>query len=672
MNVGGKDIFFKESLNEALSHRNLKIMESSAFESDRKYKQKDIHSSIDLEERQLNNITLSTSGGEKVLIDDSSPISNLKNYSQVKADIYPSNLIFRPKSFSAESSLKKLSVHSHSETFVFKTKTCACAASDVEASSPASSLRKQILKQKDLESIDCDRVFMNFFVLHQSLIVSQDIPGVRRLSPLQITERFRSSKLFPIHEAQLGSFVVPWPRASSSFRINKTIRELRENFLERDVVCREFFNLSFESDLQTGQLVSSYLLDDSNWGRNIYYFCLKFPTLVADVDGVVGKEELHVDRSLSCYVFQTLYPLPAFFFPLLNEIERAVLAAQNELLTVDTVSKFSTAEMRNREWKVIEEVLKFLGRMSIDNSTASLQLNCGLFELHYNLPSPREFALAETQGIVSAILRRFRFEEFLFLLSALLAEKSVVWVSRSLHLISSAVSVLSCALQPFKWPFPVVHSLPAELLDCLASPLPGMYGVQLSLSEFIERVWSRFKTEKSNVWVLLDYALILADSELPATVFTGGSPLLMHIREIYHKNFNSTISNDVRLSRKTVKEQTTTSFSFYFSSEAKLQRAMSSNALEVPLGLTFPLPLERDATKLFLGLRVWLGELVLARLPGNLLAARTLQHATAAELMVLNGSDWEFLRHFFSTQVFSFFVERVFYARRSAARGARG
>lgn len=59
----------------------------------------------------------------------------------------------------------------------------------------------------------------------------------------------------------------------------------------------------------------------------------------------------------------------------------------------------------------------------------------------------------------------------------MMLEKSVIFVSDNLPLLSSAVLGMQCFLNPFKWCHVSIPILPKSLLDMIEAPVPFILGL---------------------------------------------------------------------------------------------------------------------------------------------------------------------------------------------------
>lgn len=67
----------------------------------------------------------------------------------------------------------------------------------------------------------------------------------------------------------------------------------------------------------------------------------------------------------------------------------------------------------------------------------------------------------------------------------MLLEKSVIFVSDNLPLLSSAVLGMQCFLYPFKWCHVQIPLLPKSLLDMIEAPMPFLVGLLRSHVEHV-------------------------------------------------------------------------------------------------------------------------------------------------------------------------------------------
>jgi hypothetical protein len=77
-------------------------------------------------------------------------------------------------------------------------------------------------------------------------------------------------------------------------------------------------------------------------------------------------------------------------------------------------------------------------------------------------------------------------DDFLKILYAMMLEKSVIFVSDNLPLLSSAVLGMQCFLLPFKWNYVQIAILPKSLIEMVEAPMPFLVGLLKTHLQFVQ------------------------------------------------------------------------------------------------------------------------------------------------------------------------------------------
>ena len=64
----------------------------------------------------------------------------------------------------------------------------------------------------------------------------------------------------------------------------------------------------------------------------------------------------------------------------------------------------------------------------------------------------------------------------LWLFSALMFEKKLVFLSKNIHLLTATLSVIRSLIKPFKYPFPLIYNLPELLMVLCDAPGAALIG----------------------------------------------------------------------------------------------------------------------------------------------------------------------------------------------------
>uniref|UniRef100_A0A6B2LJG4 UDENN domain-containing protein n=1 Tax=Arcella intermedia TaxID=1963864 RepID=A0A6B2LJG4_9EUKA len=91
------------------------------------------------------------------------------------------------------------------------------------------------------------------------------------------------------------------------------------------------------------------------------------------------------------------------------------------------------------------------------------------------LPTDRPYGLLST--VPSGLLRRLSLKNLSLCLSALLEESRVIFVSKSLKILSRSIMDALALIYPLKWQFVLVPILPSSLITYCSAPMPFIIGL---------------------------------------------------------------------------------------------------------------------------------------------------------------------------------------------------
>jgi hypothetical protein len=103
------------------------------------------------------------------------------------------------------------------------------------------------------------------------------------------------------------------------------------------------------------------------------------------------------------------------------------------------------------------------------NKTISVTSICG--EIIYTFPSTlSEYKMIEYLWYCPTLFFLFDFEDFFSILTAVLLERSIIFVSDNLGILSATILGFKTMIKPFSWCYALVPVLPAPLLGILDTP----------------------------------------------------------------------------------------------------------------------------------------------------------------------------------------------------------
>ena len=154
-----------------------------------------------------------------------------------------------------------------------------------------------------------------------------------------------------------------------------------------------------------------------------------------------------------------------------------------------------------------------------ENQTSKLSLSSEQFM--------QDLQLADLPWLCGPLFSKLRYQDFFWVLSALLLEKSVVVVGEDFGAVTSVVLGLRALMRPFKWPHVLTPLIPDSLRELLEAPLPILMGMP-SPPPPCKKSYSNI------VWVVLDQPLSKNRVE-------ASKEVVKQVKEPYANNFKETL-----------------------------------------------------------------------------------------------------------------------------------
>ena len=459
-------------------------------------------------------------------------------------------------------------------------------------------------------------------------------------------------------------------------------------------------------DVQTKLKKQQILLSKSNPNKFSFYYVVKqeekFFVPSASSSSGNSIEIFSIPRFL---VLSSRYPLSFFFQELLLkmssflrefQIESYLSAARNiqgkgDFQSAQTLS-MATASLRSRRTmaSVFEHMTKICSSLLQDNPFVlferPINLQTPRLSLFYSLPEIKLSYLLETGSMFIPLLSHLPFEEFILILFAHVFEKKIVFISENKHSLCSAIATFNSLIKPFRWTYPVIYNLPEDCIPILQSPIPVQIGLNVSAKTFLSQIgpqnFKDLKTQTAAMFVFLDESLVLTNTaqvqSMPLPFFDD---FLVILQVLYKKHFNSKSSNFLKISKKKSKNnlkkysfsrQNKYSFKEKISklkkkgiSAKERKKRQERNRLD---NLQFK---ETDHREIFAYFWSLFNKFIISKLPSlRSVSAGPMSQGSGVfcgdlkpESFSSNPFDQYFIKLFFSTQMFKFYLENEFLSR---------
>ena len=112
------------------------------------------------------------------------------------------------------------------------------------------------------------------------------------------------------------------------------------------------------------------------------------------------------------------------------------------------------------------------------SETVCIQIENNLGKIEYTFPQTKdECLLMDAYWYCPTLFSIFQIDDFFKLLSAVLLERSLIFVSDNLTILSSVILGLKTLIKPFQWCYALIPILPSPLVDILDTPQPLLAGI---------------------------------------------------------------------------------------------------------------------------------------------------------------------------------------------------
>lgn len=191
------------------------------------------------------------------------------------------------------------------------------------------------------------------------------------------------------------------------------------------------------------------------------------------------KETSRVESSYLCYCILTYCPCFELHFDVIyrllsiKRIERT-----NKVMELESTYTLQHLLDILKEKGPSSEEIYVLETYGVYNIQPSLNVRIDISEVEpVEYEFPQDLSMIDTVWPCPVLFSLMKFSDLMTCIFALLQENSIVFMSKSLGVVSSCVLGIQSLLKPFTWAYVISPILPEQIKDILQAPLPLLVGV---------------------------------------------------------------------------------------------------------------------------------------------------------------------------------------------------
>lgn len=226
-----------------------------------------------------------------------------------------------------------------------------------------------------------------------------------------------------------------------------------------------------------------------------------------------------------------MFPLRDLFFRILQTVHDSYRLKTIELLRElgfsedspdeEIISSLISKDADEKKWDEFESGIKQL----LLSTKVPIPGESQIFtfmnsKIPINFPPESDLGLHYSLLNAIEVLPRMAYIDYLFVISSLLFERTVIFVSENRRLLGQAVQYFTASISPLSWPFPVIYSLPDSCREILNSPVPLIAGLLVPYKKLVNEIVPEYAAAgKDLVFVLLDHSALLVGKDTAASTY---------------------------------------------------------------------------------------------------------------------------------------------------------
>jgi len=245
--------------------------------------------------------------------------------------------------------------------------------------------------------------------------------------------------------------------------------------------------------------------------NKLYAVCVKKP------DFLIVKDKKNQERFVcvdTVYLFLTYSPVVPLIFDMLFSVLNLIrLKRKQRYFVEDKVDMDILKTLLPNEVSAYLASLIEIPAPVPGNTIEYMYYNDSdkhLDKLHYTFTHQEEGYLELATWKAKLTFARFSLDDIKLIVSAMLLEKSIVFFSSDIMLLTAILNTFLGLLAPFKYVCTIIPALPSSLVQMCGAPVPTIIGINRNQEYFWRKEIQEFT---DNIFVFIDSSVIYIDHE---------------------------------------------------------------------------------------------------------------------------------------------------------------
>lgn len=340
------------------------------------------------------------------------------------------------------------------------------------------------------QSLVCDSVELKLFESFFLLGVSRENIGKIGCLP-EVLFEYSAENVHPCNKKILTDFCFPTQFQCKAVRESKSDAEISSILFGQELEVRSSncFIFTLKSQDSYDWLIEYEELPNAE-RELLYCICVQ----VEDISNDLATDVEYINTKCLCLL--SYIPVFDMHFKLLTALLQLRKIWKMEVLTEYESFRVSLKKATEEVPPIWKDILgKYAKSEKVSPGLKIVIEEPLIHTIEYTFCN--DLSMIDIEWVVSSLVSLLDPQDFLWLLAALVQEKSIVFVSYNLDLLTTCVLAMQALLRPFKWPNLSISLIPDSLRELLEAPIPILAGLPGTAPE------SR-KNMTNLIWVFLD------------------------------------------------------------------------------------------------------------------------------------------------------------------------